>query len=44
MYNVDILKNNGIEVDKGLELLGDMDTYNSILKDYYNGYYENSYF
>lgn len=40
MYNVDILKNNGIEVDKGLELLGDMDTYNSILKDYYNGYYE----
>ena len=40
MYNIDILKNNGIEVDKGLELLGDMEMYNSILKEFYNGYYD----
>ena len=40
MYNVNILKDNGIEVDKGLELLGDMDMYNSILKEFYNGYYD----
>ena len=40
MYNVDILRNNGIEVEKGLELLGDMEMYNSILKEFYDGYYD----
>ncbi len=40
MYDVEILKNGGIELDKGLELLGDMETYNSILKDFLDGYYE----
>ncbi len=40
MNNVDILKNGGIEVAKGLELLGDMEMYNSILLEFYNGYYE----
>lgn len=40
MYDVEILKKGGIEVDKGLELLGDMDMYNSILKEFLDGYYE----
>lgn len=40
MYDLQILKNNGIEVDKGLELLGDMEMYNSILKEFLDGYYE----
>lgn len=40
MYNVEILKNGGIEVNKGLELLGDMEMYNSILNDFYTGYYD----
>lgn len=39
MDNTMILKTNGIDVDKGLELLGDMDMYNSILKEFYDGYY-----
>ena len=39
MDNTIILKTNGIDVDKGLELLGDMDMYNSILKEFYDGYY-----
>ena len=30
--NVDYLKQNGIDVDHGLELLGDMDMYNETLK------------
>ena len=40
MYNVDILRDNGIEVSKGLELLGDMEMYNTILKEFYDGYYD----
>lgn len=40
MYDVEILKQAGIEVDKGLELLGDMEMYNSILKEFLDGYYE----
>ena len=39
MDNTMILKTNGIDVDKGLELLGDMSMYNSILKEFYDGYY-----
>ena len=31
-----ILTNFGIDVDKSLELLGDIDTYNEILEDFYN--------
>lgn len=30
----DILKNNGIDVDAGIELLGDIDTYNETLEDF----------
>ena len=40
MDDVNILKNNQIDLDKGLELLGDIEMYNSILKEFYNGYYE----
>lgn len=40
MYDVEILKKEGIEVEKGLELLGDMEMYNSILKEFLDGYYE----
>ena len=31
MRDVNILKNNGVDVEKGLEYLGDMDTYNEII-------------
>lgn len=40
MDNVIILKINGIDLDHSLELLGDMEMYNSILKEFYDGYYE----
>ena len=33
-YDVDYLKNNGIDVDSSLELLGDMDMYNDTLKTF----------
>ena len=40
MYNVEILKQGGIDVTKGLELLGDMEMYNSVLKEFLEEYYE----
>jgi len=33
--SIDYLKNNGIDIDKSLEILGDIDTYNEILNDFY---------
>ena len=32
--NIDYLKENGIDVDKGVELLGDMEMYNDTLNDF----------
>ena len=32
--NINILRNNGIDIDAGLELLGDIETYNDILDTY----------
>ena len=32
--DINILKNNGVDVDAGLELLGDMDMYNETLNDF----------
>ncbi len=32
--DTNFLKSNGIDVDKGIELLGDLDTYNSIMEDF----------
>ena len=32
--NIEYLKENGVDVDSGLELLGDIDTYNDILKEF----------
>ena len=32
-----ILKNNNIDVDKGISLLGDIDMYNETIKDFYTG-------
>lgn len=32
--NTTILTNNGVDINKGLELLGDMDMYNETLKDF----------
>jgi CheY-like chemotaxis protein len=40
MKNVDLLKSNGIDVEHGLELLGDMETYDEILDEFLNGYDE----
>ncbi len=34
MNNLDFLKNNGVNVDQALELLGDVDTYNDVLSDF----------
>jgi CheY-like chemotaxis protein/HPt (histidine-containing phosphotransfer) domain-containing protein len=34
------LKNNGIDLEKSLELLGDIETYNDILKEFIDGYNE----
>jgi CheY-like chemotaxis protein/HPt (histidine-containing phosphotransfer) domain-containing protein len=36
MKDVEFLKNNGVDVDKSLELLGDMDTYNEVLLQFLN--------
>lgn len=36
MNNIEFLKNNGIDVDKGLELLGDIEMYNETLDDFLN--------
>ena len=38
MKDVNILKNNGIDVDKGIELLGDIDMYDTIMEEYYNNF------
>lgn len=38
MKDVNILTSNGIDVNHGLELLGDMETYDSIITDFYDGY------
>ena len=32
--NIDFLKENGIDVDKGIELLGDIEMYNDTLSDF----------
>ena len=34
MKDINLLKINGINVDEGIELLGDIDTYNEILADF----------
>lgn len=34
MLDINLLKNNGIDVDSGIEILGDLDTYNEILADF----------
>ena len=33
---MEFLKENGIDIDKSLELLGDIETYNEILNDFYS--------
>ena len=38
MKDVNILTSNGVDVNHGLELLGDMETYDSIITDFYDGY------
>lgn len=37
MLDINYLKSNGVDVDKSLELFGDMDTYNETFKDYLDG-------
>lgn len=34
MNNIDWLKDNDVDVDKGIELLGDIETYDEIMKDF----------
>lgn len=34
--NEDILRNAGIDIEHGIELLGDMDMYNETMKDFFN--------
>ena len=34
MKDINFLKSNGIDVDKGIELLGDMEMYNETLQDF----------
>ncbi len=38
MNDVEYLKTNGVDVNHGLELLGDMETYNSIMGDFLDAY------
>lgn len=38
--DINVLKNNGVNVDQSLELLGDMDTYNDIINEFSTGYNE----
>ncbi len=40
LSNIDFLKNNGIDVETGINLLGDLEMYNSTLQDFYNGLQE----
>ncbi len=35
MHDIQYLKNNGIDIDKSLELLGDVETYDDILEEFY---------
>lgn len=37
MNNVEFLKQNGFNMDQALSYLGDMETFNEILKDFYDG-------
>ena len=37
MKDVNILKNNGVDVDKSLELFGDMEMYDDTLNEFLNG-------
>ena len=34
--NIELLVKNGVDIDSSLELLGDMETYNDTIKDFYN--------
>ena len=34
IMDINILKNNGVDVDAGIELLGDIDAYNETLEDF----------
>ena len=36
--NVEYLKSAGVDVDHGLELLGDMETYNSIMEEFLDAF------
>ncbi len=40
MKDIKILTMHGIDVEKGIELLGDIETYNSILSDFLDGYHD----
>ncbi len=35
MSKISLLKENGVEIEESLELLGDLETYNEILNDFY---------
>ena len=37
--DTNILKNNGIDISSGIEILGDIDTYNDILKEFADNYF-----
>lgn len=39
-HNVDYLKENGVDVDHGLELLGDMDMYDMTIEEFYKEFLE----
>ena len=34
MKDINLLTSNGVDVNHGLELLGDMDMYNSVIKEF----------
>jgi HPt (histidine-containing phosphotransfer) domain-containing protein len=36
MKNIDYLKNNGVDVEHGLEILGDIEMYNETMEDFLN--------
>ena len=36
MKDISVLSSNGVDVEKGLELLGDMETYEEILLEFLN--------
>ena len=37
MKNVEFLKQNGFDIDAAMGYLGDMETFDEILKDFYDG-------